>query len=100
MYISKISAQNFAGNIKITTAPDYRLKTIDAKKLEDVRPTTTNDNGTYMGCAFELGDKTYRTDNDITFWDYNQIIRKAAKGNGTITLPGTFTVIEQPVIDD
>ena len=78
MYVTRINSQGFTGHIKIQMAPDGRVKKIDANKITDVRPFTVEDGG-YVGCVFEVGNKTYKTEKGHHFYDYRLKIKKAQK---------------------
>lgn len=89
MHIAKINSQSFAGNIKIHMVPDGRVRKIDANEITDLRPYAVEDDG-YVGCIFEVGDKTYKTERGQHFYDYRMKINEAKKIDGTIEIKRPF----------
>ncbi|MBR1460166.1 hypothetical protein IJ596_00830 [bacterium] len=96
MYISKMNALNFAGNIRVTTKPDCTMVSYDVSKVEHLRPSSTNDEGRYSGCVFEADGKKYTTCDPTLFLTYMNLKRKAENTDVTITLPGLFEVDDIP----
>ncbi len=89
MQVARINSLSFNGNIKIHMAPDGRIKKFDANKITDLRPYAVEDGG-YVGCVFEVGDKTYRTEKGSHYYDYRLKIRKAKDTDGDTELKGAY----------
>ena len=94
MNIQKINLQTFSGNIKIITKSKCRGVTFDACRLENLRSTGVNEKGAYVGCAFEVNGKTYKTTNNIPYWDYLSVVNSVKTSKGVSYLPGLYTVIK------